>query len=73
MGLGSSFAVLVVAEMLGVKSGSAGILSWASRLGRLCQSLRRAAGDGACLLDTDHSAVPGPRPAAFLAEGMVRW
>ena len=47
MGLGASFAVLVVAEMLGVKSGPRLVPAMGPGLGRLRQHVCRAAGHGA--------------------------
>ena len=52
MGLGASFSVLIVAEMVGVKSVS--VLSpVGAGLGGLSQYVRGAAGDGAALLRPD--------------------
>ena len=72
MGLGASFSVLVAAEMMGVKSGLGWYLSWAqgwASYANMCNADR----DGAGVLGPDHAAVPGARPPARMAEGVVKW
>ncbi len=50
MGLGASFSVLVVAEMLGVKAGLGLVYAMGSGLGGLRQHVCRPAGHGADVL-----------------------
>lgn len=75
MGLGASFAVLVMAEMMGVKAGLGFYLQWAQGLGFLFQHVCGADRDVADVFRPDHPAVQGARPRSLLSEGgsaMVR-
>jgi NitT/TauT family transport system permease protein len=63
MGLSFSFAVLVVAEMLGVKAG----LGMGAGLGRLRQYVGGTDRHGDPLLQPDQLAFLGPRPPAGVA------
>ena len=69
MGLGNSFAVLVVAEMLGVKAGLGWYLQWAQGCAAYANMYGSAAAHGVLVLRTDHAAVPLAAPLAILAEG----
>ncbi len=68
MGLSFSFAILVVAEMLGVKAGLGLVPAMGTGLGRLRQHGGRADRHGDPLLQPDQPAVLGPRPSAGMAE-----
>lgn len=57
MGLGASFSVLIVAEMVGVKSGIGFYLQWAPGLGGLSEYVCRAAGDGLVMLRPDKRII----------------
>ena len=70
MGLGNSFAVLVVAEMLGVKAGLGWYLQWAQGWAAYANMYAALLIMALCVLRTDHAAVPPARPAAVLAEGV---
>ena len=59
MGLGTSFAVLVVAEMLGVKAGLGWYLQWAQGWAAYANMYARAPGDGADVLEPDHHPLQG--------------
>ena len=69
MGLGTSFAVLVVAEMLGVKAGLGWYLQWAQGWAAYANMYAALLIMALLVLRTDHAAVPLARPAAVLAEG----
>ena len=69
MGLGASFSVLVVAEMLGVKAGLGWYMQWAQGWAAYANMYAAPAGDGADVLGAHHRAVPHTRPPAVLAEG----
>ena len=68
MGLGNSFAVLVVAEMLGVKAGLGWYLQWAQGWAAYANMYAALLIMALFVLRTDHAAVPPARPAAVLAE-----
>ncbi len=57
MGLGASFSVLIVAEMVGVKSGIGFYLQWGPWLGGLSEYVCRAAGDGLVMLRPDKRII----------------
>ena len=69
MGLGSSFAVLVVAEMLGVKSGLGWYLQWAQGWAAYANMYGALLVMALMCSAPDHAAVPRARQAARLAEG----
>ena len=72
MGLGASFAVLIVAEMMGVKAGLGWYLQWAQGWAAYSEHVCRAARDGADVLRAHHVAVPRTRPSARLAKRIAQ-
>ncbi len=71
MGLYYSFAVLVVAEMLGAKYGLGWYIQFMTLLFGLCERLCRPDHHGGALLGDREAPVRRPRPAAVLAEGIL--
>ena len=69
MGLGASFAVLVTAEMMGVKAGPRLLSAMGAGLGRVCEYVCGAAGHGADVLRAHYASLQSPRPRPFLSEG----
>ena len=70
MGLGNSFAVLVVAEMLGVKSGLGWYLQWAQGWAAYANMYAALLIMAVLCSGLDHTAVSAARPPAVLAEGL---
>ena len=68
MGLGSSFAVLVVAEMIGVKAGLGWYLQWAQGWAAYANMYAALIVMSLLCSGADHAAVPDPRPVADLAK-----
>ena len=69
MGLGASFAVLVVAEMMGVKAGLGWYLQWAQGWAAYANMYAALLVMALMCSGADHAAVPTARPPARLAEG----
>jgi NitT/TauT family transport system permease protein len=73
MGLGSSFAVLVVAEMIGRQGRPRLVPAMGAGLGGLRQHVCGADRHGTDLLGADHAALRVRDSPAGLAEGPVKW
>ena len=69
MGLGASFAVLVVAEMIGVKAGLGWYLQWAQGWAAYANMYAALIVMALMCSGADHAAVPHARSPAGLAEG----
>jgi len=74
MGLGSSFAVLVVAEMIGVKAGLGWYLQWAQGWAAYANMYRRVDRDVAIVLRRRSRCCSGPAIICSSGQkGVVKW
>jgi NitT/TauT family transport system permease protein len=72
MGLGSSFAVLVVAEMIGVKAGLGWYLQWAQGWAAYANMYAALIVMSLCARAPSR-CCSGPRPLLIWQEGVVKW